>query len=321
MTEDAGETWTQVHAAPDEEKPLFAVWFENAERGIAVGAYSALYRTGDGGRTWQPVPAPEGDRHFNALAGGADGKVLLVGESGLILRSDDAGRTWRTLDSPYKGSWFGVLRLGDGGWLAFGLRGNVFRSNDDGESWSPVNPAGAQASLMGGTLLPAAACCSSAARGRCSKAATAAAASARARRGRQGARRGAVAAFRRARGGRRGRRGAPGSRRLARLPPPRTERSMAWNKSEFDRRVASIANPALRRVLLAVFVVLTALLVWSATHLKVDAGFNKMVPLEHEYMRTFTEYRRPSAAPTACWWHCASRAPAATSIRPSSCAR
>lgn len=48
---------------------------------------------------------------------------------------------------------------------------------------------------------------------------------------------------------------------------------------------------ARRRVLLAVFAVVTLLLAWSATGLKVDAGFNKMIPLEHPYMRTFTEHR------------------------------
>jgi len=126
-----------------EEKPLFAVWFENADRGIAAGAYSSLYQTTDGGRRWEPMPAPEGDRHFNALAGGADGKLLLVGESGLIMRSGDAGRSWTMIDSPYKGSFFGVLRLGDASWLTFGLRGNAFRSDDDGDSWNSVTPAGA----------------------------------------------------------------------------------------------------------------------------------------------------------------------------------
>ena len=151
---DAGETWRQVHAAPDEQKPLFAVWFESAEHGIAVGAYSSLYETLDGGNSWHPLARFEGDRHFNGLAGGPDGKVFLVGESGLIVRSDDAGRSWKTVSSPYKGSYFGVLRLGESGWLVFGLRGNVFHSSDDGEHWNPVHPAGAQAGLMGGTLLP-----------------------------------------------------------------------------------------------------------------------------------------------------------------------
>ena len=67
---------------------------------------------------------------------------------------------------------------------------------------------------------------------------------------------------------------------------------MAWNKSDFHDLVEAIAQPMLRRVLLGVFMVLTAVLVYSATQLRVDAGFSKMVPLEHDYMRTFTEYEK-----------------------------
>ncbi len=46
-----------------------------------------------------------------------------------------------------------------------------------------------------------------------------------------------------------------------------------------------------RRGLLAVFAVLTVLLGASATRLRVDAGFDKLVPLAHPYMQTFTQYR------------------------------
>jgi uncharacterized protein len=47
-----------------------------------------------------------------------------------------------------------------------------------------------------------------------------------------------------------------------------------------------------RRSFLALFVLITIGLLWSATHLKVDAGFQKMIPLKHEYMQTFTEYQK-----------------------------
>jgi len=67
---------------------------------------------------------------------------------------------------------------------------------------------------------------------------------------------------------------------------------MAWTRTDFRQLVERLAQPMLRRVLLVGFVLLTALLVWSATQLKVDAGFSKMVPLEHEYMRTFTAYQK-----------------------------
>jgi len=46
-----------------------------------------------------------------------------------------------------------------------------------------------------------------------------------------------------------------------------------------------------RRVFLGLFVVITLLLGASASRLQVDAGFEKMIPLEHEYMQTFMAYR------------------------------
>ena len=47
-----------------------------------------------------------------------------------------------------------------------------------------------------------------------------------------------------------------------------------------------------RRLLtLAVFAVVTVALAWLATGLRVDAGFTKLLPVEHDYMQTFLEYR------------------------------
>lgn len=46
-----------------------------------------------------------------------------------------------------------------------------------------------------------------------------------------------------------------------------------------------------RPVMLVLFVLITGGLAWSSTHLRLDPGFNKMIPLHHPYMRTFTKYR------------------------------
>jgi len=56
----------------------------------------------------------------------------------------------------------------------------------------------------------------------------------------------------------------------------------------------ALATPlfAYRRALLLAFALLTLLLAYSATHLRVDAGFNKMIPLQHPYMQTFTQYQK-----------------------------
>jgi len=47
-----------------------------------------------------------------------------------------------------------------------------------------------------------------------------------------------------------------------------------------------------RKSLLTLFALITIALGWSATQLRVDAGFEKMIPLQHPYMQTFLEYRK-----------------------------
>src|SRR5271170_3284662 len=47
-----------------------------------------------------------------------------------------------------------------------------------------------------------------------------------------------------------------------------------------------------RKAWLVVFGALTLLFAASASRLAVDAGFNKMVPLEHPYMQVYREYEK-----------------------------
>ena len=150
-SQDGGDTWEQVHGAPDENAPLLDVWFADAEHGLAVGAYGLALATADSGRNWNPIRLDDGDRHLNAIAGGSDGRLFVVGESGALFRSDDRGRTWTKLEAPYKGSFFGVLILPDGSPLIFGMRGKVFAGSPGGTAWQAVE-SGTGASLQGGRV-------------------------------------------------------------------------------------------------------------------------------------------------------------------------
>ncbi|NQD37257.1 MMPL family transporter [Permianibacter sp. IMCC34836] len=47
-----------------------------------------------------------------------------------------------------------------------------------------------------------------------------------------------------------------------------------------------------RKIVLAVFGLITLYMLWSAAHLKIDAGFKKNVPQEHEYMQTYFQYQQ-----------------------------
>jgi len=46
-----------------------------------------------------------------------------------------------------------------------------------------------------------------------------------------------------------------------------------------------------RRWVIIIFVLVTIFMVYNAAQLKIDAGFEKMLPLEHEYMQTYLQYR------------------------------
>ena len=48
---------------------------------------------------------------------------------------------------------------------------------------------------------------------------------------------------------------------------------------------------ARRRIVLAAFALATIVMGWLASELRIDAGFSKLVPVEHEYMQTFFKYQ------------------------------
>ena len=58
------------------------------------------------------------------------------------------------LPSPYDGSFHGILPLGGDAVLAFGLRGNLFRSEDGGSTWAQV-ATGTTALLNAGAQIDA----------------------------------------------------------------------------------------------------------------------------------------------------------------------
>ena len=66
---------------------------------------------------------------------------------------------------------------------------------------------------------------------------------------------------------------------------------MHANPSLF-RRLAEGLVFGSRPLVLLVFAVLTVAMLYFASQLRVDAGFKKQIPLQHEYMQTFLDYER-----------------------------
>lgn len=178
--------WRPGGADPEAGVPLLDILFLDENHGFAIGAYSLLLETHDGGASWRarfladeteipdeagPVATPAGepgdwifsedelqleaeaDPHLNAIVRTGSGALLIAGERGTVFRSRDRGDTWERLSLPYEGSMFGVLAWQGDHVLVFGLRGNVFESMDLGDSWIEVD-TGTTSSLMGGHALP-----------------------------------------------------------------------------------------------------------------------------------------------------------------------
>lgn len=134
------------------EKSFLDVWFDNEKDGFIVGAFNLIFRTADGGKTWEPwLDRTEnpGSLHLYAVKRiGTD--MFISGEQGTILKLDPAAKRFYKLDTPYLGTYFGITGR-SGALIAFGMRGNVFRSADGGKNWQKVE-TGLQTGLTGAAV-------------------------------------------------------------------------------------------------------------------------------------------------------------------------
>lgn len=107
-TRDHGETWERVHHDPDEQAPLLDVLIMDDERVIAVGAYGLYLQSDDGGRHWeQRVLEPElADAEYQ----GEEEYYYDYHLNDIAVADDDR-------------------------WYIAAEAGNVYRSDDGGETW------------------------------------------------------------------------------------------------------------------------------------------------------------------------------------------
>ncbi|KAB0498057.1 WD40/YVTN/BNR-like repeat-containing protein [Pseudomonas moorei] len=150
---DAGSSWQEMRHDSDLGEPLLGIWTGGGDTVMAFGSFGKFYQSLDAGQTWTAQPLDIDNAHLNSMAGGNDGRRMLVGEQGLVLRTVDAGQHWQTLPAFYSGSLFGIVRLSADNWVTYGMRGHVFVSHDFGDSWTQIN-VGNQLPLYGHVLLP-----------------------------------------------------------------------------------------------------------------------------------------------------------------------
>ena len=135
------------------DKPFLDVWFADENNGYVIGAYNLIFRTADGGKNWEPwFDRTDNPKLMNLYGiGPAGGGLYIVGESGLVLKLDPQTQHFQARPTPYNGSFFGVVGTKAMA-VAYGLRGNVYGSEDGGKTWNKIE-AGLPATIVAGTEL------------------------------------------------------------------------------------------------------------------------------------------------------------------------
>lgn len=145
----------QIHLDYDTgpEQPWLDVWFENEQHGYVVGTFNLIMETHDGGEHWTPlldkVDNPDG-QHLAALSK-VDGELYIASERGTVFHLDKASQRFVALNTGYQGSFFGIIGTSRA-LIAYGLRGNAWRSTDKGVTWAKVD-TDVENTLTGATIL------------------------------------------------------------------------------------------------------------------------------------------------------------------------
>ncbi len=123
---------TSIHVDPYESETIYAA------------TLSGLYKTVDGGKTWNRIGASLTDQMIvtMVLDRSRKGVIYLTGRDG-VHRSEDGGMTWRTINNGFATTNVRSIAQSATDYKLFyaGTNGSgLYRSKDAGETWEPMPP-------------------------------------------------------------------------------------------------------------------------------------------------------------------------------------
>lgn len=133
----------ELLVADGPDKPFLNLYFKNELEGFIVGSYGLIFRTEDGGASWNCLmDSVENLDALNLYAIQAAGDVMYIaGEQGLLLISKDDGNSFQQVATPYYGTFFDLYATSSGELVLIGLQGNAYWSADQGQTFDKSNVA------------------------------------------------------------------------------------------------------------------------------------------------------------------------------------
>lgn len=140
-TTDGGDTWAKISSPTSYE--LYSIDFVDSSNGFACGEFGIIVVTTDGGSNWTLIETGFETIDLKSIFFRTPSIGYACGTSGTLIYSTDGGLTWAESDSnaylDFKS--ISVFKSGSGtAVLAAGDGGQIYRSTDDGLTYSLVTP-------------------------------------------------------------------------------------------------------------------------------------------------------------------------------------
>lgn len=134
-TSDGGQTWTDQ--VPGNKNHLYGIDFLDENFGLACGIGGTILTTNNGGAIWEDISIGGDILFFDIKI--ADEQTIYAGQEGHIVKSTDGAQSWTTISASDMTNIRGLELLDNNHLVAYSLGGNVYVSENGGDSWTQAN--------------------------------------------------------------------------------------------------------------------------------------------------------------------------------------